>query len=517
MYLFLLILISSMCWSLRSSANHTDRYLNNTPNDEYFNICGPMDTIIVYAPDTAVNGIYWDPPIGPNRVGVDSVIITATTIGSWTFNSDEVYKHFYVYIISSLPYEPPSMAHDTSFCTSTFSLTLDAQNHLPGGHASTYLWSTGETTRIITVTTPGTYTVTVTGACGVGVYDINVTQSNPNAPNLGPDISLCTGDNETLDPMSTNVTSYLWSTGATTPTITVNLNGEYWVYVQDNNGCSGYDTVQVTMIHTESQEILLATINTNPASPEYGNNMVTWYVNPALIGVIDSVYIYREMGTNNYVLVGTAAYTDGEWSDNVNSITHAWKYKISLVGLPCGESVLSSSVQTIHSWVSQFGGVYTIQWDEYIIGSKSTVTWYKILSGNGLNQLTVRDSVSGTLTSLTLPNTTDSIFVVGAELSSKSFSGLALSNKTPNPVTTGMIDNPYVISFGCYPNPATDYITIDISARTFQIKVFNMLGQEVLSEQNKKTISIGTLSKGIYTVKVIVDGMAQSQQKFIKN
>ncbi len=46
-------------------------------------------------------------------------------------------------------------------------ITLNAQN--PG---ATYLWSTGETTQSITVSSPGTYSVTVTGPCGTGTDEL---------------------------------------------------------------------------------------------------------------------------------------------------------------------------------------------------------------------------------------------------------------------------------------------------------------------------------------------------------
>lgn len=502
-----LLIFSMSCGIV--SASHVHVYLNDTYTAEYHYFCS-VDTVIVHKPSTAVSSIIWDPPTGSNIYDSTSVIITSINTGTWNFYSDDVDKYFYIYILTSGPTEPACMVNDTSFCTATFSLDLDAENS-----GSTYLWSTGATTQTITATTPGYYWVSVTNACDVDTFDITILQSNLNVPHLGPDQSICLGDSVTLTGTISNPDSYLWSTGETTPTINVENDGEYWVYAEDNNGCSGRDTIHVSTMQTSSQEILLATINIDPVDPNYGNNMITWEVDPLLVGSIDSVYIYREMGTNTYVLVGTAAYADGEWSDGVNSIVHAWKYKISLVGDPCGESIQSSSVQTIHSWVSQFGGNYTIQWDPYVVDAKSTVTWYKILSGNGLNALTVRDSVSGTLTSVTLPNTTDSIFVVGAELNgSKSFSGLALSNKTPNPTVTGIHETETML-FSLYPNPANDQLNLSIETNDFQVEVLTLLGQVLLTEHNTKVLDVRSLPQGIYIVSVIVDGV-KTNKRFTK-
>lgn len=491
------------------SANVIDTiYVTANTSAETHYICSNNinDSVMMYCP-VGHTGVSWLDPSSQIIDGTDFVFVTNSNDGHWRFYSNElgVWKHVYVYLVST-PYEPVSMINDTSICTTSFLIPLNAEN--PG---STYLWSTGSTTVWCDAIIPGTYTVTVTNTCGTGVYSKIITYNNPNAPHLGPDQSICLGDSVTLTGTISNPDSYLWSTGETTPTINVENDGEYWVYAEDLNGCSGRDTIYVSTMQTSSQQILLATINIDPVDPNYGNNMITWEVDPLLVGSIDSVYIYREMGTNTYVLVGTAAYADGEWSDVVNSVGHAWKYKISLVGDPCGESIQSSSVQTIHSWVSQFGGNYTIEWDAYVVDAKSTVTWYKILSGNGLNALTVRDSVSGTLTSVTLPNTTDSIFVVGAELNgSKSFSGLALSNKTPNPTVTGIHETETVL-FSLYPNPANDQLNLSIEANDFQVEVLTLLGQVVLTEHNAKILDVSNLTKGTYIISISVDGIRNNK------
>ncbi len=64
---------------------------------------------------------------------------------------------------------------------------------------------------------------------------------------LGADTLFCQGSNYTLDATFTGG-SYLWSTGATSATITVNTTDNYWVRITDGNGCTGWDTVAVTVI-----------------------------------------------------------------------------------------------------------------------------------------------------------------------------------------------------------------------------------------------------------------------------
>jgi gliding motility-associated-like protein len=79
-----------------------------------------------------------------------------------------------------------SLGPDTiRLCDVGGSYVLNAQN--PG---ASYLWSTGATTQSITVNTPGTYSVTVTGDCGTGtdrvvVVNCNTTTSPVNCDTTG--------------------------------------------------------------------------------------------------------------------------------------------------------------------------------------------------------------------------------------------------------------------------------------------------------------------------------------------
>jgi len=93
---------------------------------------------------------------------------------------------------------------------------------------------------------PGTYNIqltvdeglpTQTGFCKL----IVVTPGN--AINLGPDRSICQGTTTVLD-AGAGYGSYIWSTGATTQSITVNTGGKYWVSAA-NGTCPGSDTVNI--------------------------------------------------------------------------------------------------------------------------------------------------------------------------------------------------------------------------------------------------------------------------------
>lgn len=63
---------------------------------------------------------------------------------------------------------------------------------------------------------------------------------------LGPDTAYC-GSSVTLTAGSGNFNTYLWSTGATTASISVTSSGTYFVLVVDSATTNNYDTVTITL------------------------------------------------------------------------------------------------------------------------------------------------------------------------------------------------------------------------------------------------------------------------------
>lgn len=120
---------------------------------------------------------------------------------------------------------------------------------------ATFLWSTGETTQSITVTTSGTYSVdvtlnncTITSEVTINFYD------NPII-DLGPDISSCFLNPVVLDASPSNfpdpnVLTYVWTLngttiiGATNPTLNITDAGIYGVTVTIGN-CVATDEINV--------------------------------------------------------------------------------------------------------------------------------------------------------------------------------------------------------------------------------------------------------------------------------
>ncbi len=118
--------------------------------------------------------------------------------------------------------------------------------------AVSYLWHTpnesgqaGQTTARILGETPGTYYATVTLNNGCVLTDsITVTGGNKPYLNLGPDQTACLGSTVTLASTASDA-NHVWSTGATSPTLTVTQPGTYWVTASYAGGCAVTDTVEV--------------------------------------------------------------------------------------------------------------------------------------------------------------------------------------------------------------------------------------------------------------------------------
>lgn len=115
-----------------------------------------------------------------------------------------------------------------------------------GNGPYTYSWEDGSTDSTLMNVATGSYMVTVTDANGcTGTGSATIGFLNP-APvvNLGADTSICEGSSIMLDAGNPGST-FAWSGGENTQSITVDATGAYSVMVTDGNGCSSTDTISV--------------------------------------------------------------------------------------------------------------------------------------------------------------------------------------------------------------------------------------------------------------------------------
>ncbi len=156
--------------------------------------------------------------------------------------------------------------------------TLDA-----GVSGANYLWSpTGETSQSITISSSGTYSVTVTDAFGCSTSSTANIVSGASLTVHLSDVSFCQGDSVVLDPGYPGML-YSWSPGGqTTQTLTVSASGDYGVTVTDPNGCSGSVNIHAQMntlptpLFSANSACQGSTTTFNDASSAAGSAITAW-------------------------------------------------------------------------------------------------------------------------------------------------------------------------------------------------------------------------------------------------
>jgi len=199
------------------------------------NIC-PGEQIILYATNPNANYLWQDAST------LDSFIVTNP--GTYTlieYNICSMTTDTMIVIING---DPPQIDLPSAFalCQGD-TIILDAAIN-----GVNYLWSDNSQNQQLIVHTPGTYSLTVSNACGTDVDTTIIIDGGPSpAVDLGTDIQLCPGDNILLSPVFSNVDAWQWQDGSTAATYTVSGTG--LVHVVVNNSCgSAFDTIQVNIL-----------------------------------------------------------------------------------------------------------------------------------------------------------------------------------------------------------------------------------------------------------------------------
>jgi len=115
----------------------------------------------------------------------------------------------------------------------------------PTGINYRYQWQDGSTGSTYTARTTGYYWVKITNQDNCIAMDTVHIEFKPlPAFSLGKDTSLCNGQ-----PLNFNIQvtggTYLWSTGSTASSLSINTGGTYWLRVS-NSGCASADTITVS-------------------------------------------------------------------------------------------------------------------------------------------------------------------------------------------------------------------------------------------------------------------------------
>ncbi|MBX2905882.1 MAG: gliding motility-associated C-terminal domain-containing protein [Taibaiella sp.] len=180
----------------------------------------------------------WSTGVSTSAISVSSggtYIVADTDLAMCTLQTDT----FHVTAVA------PSLVSTTTtagYCWGT-STTLSA----PAGFTS-YHWSTGATTPIVSVSSAGSYWVvdTVFSTCILNTDTFHVSAISHTLVSISTPATFCTGSSASLAAPG-SFASHFWSTGATTPAISVSSPGMYWVSDTVSSTCTLYtDTFHVT-------------------------------------------------------------------------------------------------------------------------------------------------------------------------------------------------------------------------------------------------------------------------------
>lgn len=178
---------------------------------------------------------------GSTVVATNTPTYQATSAGTYTcvaINPENLSATSTSIVVTAHPSPNASIVSNGVLCPNG-SISLDA-----GAGFSSYLWSNGQTSRTLSASTPGNYSVVVSNSFGcTSTASTSVSQQAVNAPVIAAPAGLCPNTSAVLS--SSGFSSYIWSNGGNSSSNSITTPGIYSLIVSDNNGCTSSASVNV--------------------------------------------------------------------------------------------------------------------------------------------------------------------------------------------------------------------------------------------------------------------------------
>jgi gliding motility-associated-like protein len=229
----------------------------------------------------------------------------------------------------------------TTLCLGS-SVTLSG----PTANGVSYIWDNGVTTtstQSITVNTGGVYSLTVSTGNGCSSTATQTVLVNPN-PNVtitanGPTL-FCQGGSVTLT--ASGATSYVWSDGSITPSITTSIPGNYFVVGTNNNGCESTSATTAVTVSTIPAVSAITGANNVCESSSVQLTSATangiWTSSNNFIATVSSTGLVT--GLNAGTTTITYTVTNGACSSSVSSV-------MNVLNLPVVPTITPSGATTM--------------------------------------------------------------------------------------------------------------------------------------------------------------------------
>jgi len=260
----------------------------------------------------------------------------------------------------------------TNITYSTTGATGISSSGLPPGVTASF--SSNTITISGTPTSSGTfnYVITLTGGCNAitasGTITVTATVSTPTISSSGS-TTICSGNSITLTSSSASGGSYLWSTGATTQSISVNAAGTYSVTVTNAGGCSATSANTVTTVRNSP------TVSSSSGASRCGTGSVTLSAT-ASAGDLK----WYDASTN-----GTLLATATSYSPSISSTT---TYYVEANDGTCASSrtAITGTVTSIPTITASTGASLCVTGTATIsaTASNGTIKWYDASTNGNL-------------------------------------------------------------------------------------------------------------------------------------
>ncbi len=341
---------------------------------------------------------------------------------------------------------------NTTFCQGN-SITLSAQGN------GSYLWSTGATSKSITVNQTGDYSLTITSnGCSSTSNNTAITVNPLPTASIIPqgNTTFCQGGFVNL--VANGGTSYQWNTGSSATSISVNQSGTFTVNVFNSFGCqaSANQTVTVNANPSVSLNSLSAyTIKTSSPIQLVGNPTGGSYGGEGVIG---------------------SSFNPATLKLGKKTITYNYTSPQGCSGSASKTTIVADTVGNVCS-VTKYDTVKVI----------NTITKYDTIT----TKITINDTVS--------------ILKIHFQL------------------TTGIKANT-VTNITVYPNPTSDVLIIDAidspALAGYMYRILDIQGKQIYNApvtSSKTEIALKTLgAKGVYVLHIVdANGISIENKKIV--